>query len=831
MTSMSVTFNRRHSGPSLRPWLGLLLLCLGLPSGLRAEDPNGSEPYRKATEIRSLTVEQARQHHPVKLRGVITFVDENLFLRFIQDDTAGIYFYPMTTAANNPALTAGQEVEIEGDADPGEFAPVVQPRAITVLGPGRFPPAQPATYEQLTSGEEDSQFVEIHGVVCSVKFDPELKYNSIEITTGGGRLTALVAELPGTNSEALVDSTVMIRGVCSSRFNSQRQLFDIRLLLPHATDLVVESPAQSDPFAIAPHPISQLLQFAPHRPQGHRVKVAGTVIYRRDETMYIQDETEGLYVETRQDGAALPGDRVEVLGFPARGEYTPMLKDAIFRKTGAGSLPAPVPVTVDEALKGKFDCRLVRIEATVVDRARYSPDEFLVLQSGGFIFHAYLERKVSGVDFAYLQNGSQVAVAGVCRIELGGDWRAGADGHAKSFNLLLRSPGDITVLARPPWWNFQRMLWAAGLLAAVMLTALAWAAVLRRRVHKQTAIIRRQLQTEATLKQRYENLFENANDMVFTVDLTGQITSINQTGEQLLQRPRDQIIGRPLADFMAAESRAVAGQWLEQVMEDADGPATEWDFLNAAGQRLKLEISSRLIGRDKAAIEIEGIARDITERRRLERELLEISNREQRRIGHDLHDGVCQQLAAIAYLVDILGDHLQAKNQPEHAEAERIGTLINEANTQARNVARGLFPARLDESGLQLALEEFAAGAASRFRIRCSFVCTVPPAKLDGGMDLHLYYIVQEALLNAVNHGKSTEVIITLAAEADRWKLTVQDNGTGFQTAVKGRSGLGIRIMKYRAKVIGATLNLHSELQRGTRIECVFNPSFRENQK
>ena len=98
-------------------------------------------------------------------------------------------------------------------------------------------------------------------------------------------------------------------------------------------------------------------------------------------------------------------------------------------------------------------------------------------------------------------------------------------------------------------------------------------------------------------------------------------------------------------------------------------------------------------------------------------------------------------------------------------------------------------------------------------------------------MDLHLYYIVQEALLNAVNHGKSTEVIITLAAEADRWKLTVQDNGTGFQTAVKGRSGLGVRIMKYRAKVIGATLNLHSELQRGTRIECVFNPSFRENQK
>ena len=827
---MSAPSLHRRPWPAIGLWPALLWLGLGLSMGARAEDTNRTEPFQTAAEIRSLTVEQAKQHHPVKLRGVITFVDENLYLRFIQDDTAGIYFYPVP-AANNPTLSAGQEVEIEGNADPGEFAPVVQPHTIKVVGPGHFPPAKPATFEQLISGEEDSQFVEIHGVVCSVKFDPEAKYYSIEITTGGGRLTALVAQLPVTNGDLLVDSTVMIRGVCSSRFNSQRQLFDIRLLLPHPTDLMVESPAQSDPFAIAAHPISQLLQFAPHSPQGHRVKVAGTVIYHRGEAMYVQDVTEGLFVETRQAGAALPGDQVEVLGFPARGEYTPKLKDAVFRKTGEGSLPAPAPVTVDAALKGTFDCRLVRIEATVVDRARYSPDEFLVLEAGGFIFHAYLERKIGGVDFAYLQNGSKVAVTGVCRIEMGGEWRAGPDWHAKSFNLLLRSPGDITVLARPPWWDFQRMLWAAGILFAIMLIALAWAAVLRRRVHKQTAIIRRQLQTEATLKQRYENLFENANDMVFTVDLAGKLTSINQTGEQLLQRTRDQIIGRSLADFMAVESRPAAGPWLEQVMEDTDAPATEWDFLNAAGQRLKLEISSRLIGRDKPAVEIEGIARDITERRRLERELLEISNREQRRIGHDLHDGVCQQLAAIAYLVDILGDHLQAKNQPEHAEAERIGTLINEANTQARNVARGLFPARLDESGLQLALEEFAASAASRYRIRCSFVCAAPSAKLDSDMDLHLYYIVQEALLNAVNHGKSTEVIITLAGEAGRWKLTVQDNGAGFQTAVKGRSGLGIRIMKYRAKVIGATLNLHSELQRGTRIECVFNPSFRENQK
>ena len=108
-------------------------------------------------------------------------------------------------------------------------------------------------------------------------------------------------------------------------------------------------------------------------------------------------------------------------------------------------------------------------------------------------------------------------------------------------------------------------------------------------------------------------------------------------------------------------------------------------------------------------MEVEGIARDITERKRLEKEILEASNREQQRIGHDLHDGVCQQLAGIAYRMDILADQLQEKHVSEAPEAERIGGLINEAITQTRSVARGLFPVHLEENGLMLTLEELAA--------------------------------------------------------------------------------------------------------------------------
>ena len=117
------------------------------------------------------------------------------------------------------------------------------------------------------------------------------------------------------------------------------------------------------------------------------------------------------------------------------------------------------------------------------------------------------------------------------------------------------------------------------------------------------------------------------------------------------------------------------------------------------------------------------MARDITERKRLEREILEISNREQQRIGHDLHDGVCQQLAAIAYRMDIMADQLQEKGVAESSEAERIGGLVNETITQTRRVARGLFPVRLEENGLVSAIEEFAANAESLFKIQCQFSC------------------------------------------------------------------------------------------------------------
>jgi signal transduction histidine kinase len=461
----------------------------------RAQGP--MEELRSAAAVRGLTVEQAQQRQPVRLRGVVTYFDETLFSRFIQDDTAGIYLRDST---NTPALRPGQRVEVEGTTSPGEYAPIVVPERVTVLGEAPLPAPKPVTYEQLASGQEDSQFVEIAGIVRWVHFDEASQHHLIEIATGGGRLSVFARQLSVKRNEELLDSTVRVRGVCSTQFNHQRQLFAIRLMVPRPDDLVIELPAPRDPFGIPWRPIGSLLQFAPQETYGHRVKVAGAVIYYEPgQALFLQDGEQGVEVQTKQQEPLQPGDRVEALGFVSQGEYTPVLQDAIYRKATSGPPLLPARVTPDEALKGNYDCRLIQVAARVLDRALHGSERYLILQDGDCLFHAYLKQADGQDAFSGLDNGSRILVTGVCRIEPG-EWQAGENWRAKSFRLQLRSAADVVLLRAPPWWTLKRVLWIAGALGFVALAAFIWVVVLRRQVMERT----HQLEIQIHERQRAE---------------------------------------------------------------------------------------------------------------------------------------------------------------------------------------------------------------------------------------------------------------------------------------------------------------------------------------
>lgn len=473
-----------------------LLVSLGIWWGLWPVWAAAAE-LSTAAAVRGLTVVQAQEHTPVRLRGVVTFFDETLYSRFIQDETAGIY---LRESVDTPPLRPGQLVEVIGQASPGEYAPIVEPQSVQVIGTAPLPKPKVVTYEQLASGKEDSQFVEVAGIVRSVHLDEASQHHLIEIATGGGRLSVYARQLPVNQTSELIDSTVRVRGVCSTQFNHQRQLFAIRLMVPRPEDLVIEFPAPVDPFAVSQRPIGSLLQFAPQESYGHRVKVSGTVIYYESgKVLFLQEGEQGVEVQTRERDGLQEGDVVEALGFVSQGDYTPVLQDAVYRKISAGPLPAPAVVTPDEALKGKHDSRLIRISAKLLDRALHGSERYLILQEGDAIFHAYLKQAEGQDSFAGFENGSRVAVTGVCKIDPG-EWWAGENWRAKSLRVQLRSVADVVLLQAPPWWTLKRLLWIAGALGFVALAAFSWVVVLRRQVVERT----RQLETQIQERQRAE---------------------------------------------------------------------------------------------------------------------------------------------------------------------------------------------------------------------------------------------------------------------------------------------------------------------------------------
>ena len=810
--------------------IGVLLVWLisvvgSMMSVQAAESPVGTaegrqSPITLASAVRDLLPEEAAKGLPVRLRGVATFVFDRHSC-FVQDNSAGIF---VGNGVELPVMTPGDVVEVEGVSEPGEFAPIVHPLAARIIGHSDLPQPLRVTYEELVTGREDSQWVEVSGLVRAAFIETSTN-RTLEIVAGGGRLTAFVPGLTQSDLSTLVDSEVRIRGVCGTWFNKQRQLFGVRLVVPHREDISVIAEAPTNIFIKPAQPIGNLLRFVPKsQTYERRTKVRGTVIlHQAGRVLFVEDDQHGLCVQTRQSGQLQPGDIVELLGFPGRGNYTPILEDGVWQKLGSGAEPAPVLVNPDGALGGLQDSRLVAIEGRLLDRANDNNESVLLLEADHRIFSARLESLQTRTGVMALQNGSRLRLTGVCQIEVGDIWRAGPEWRAKSFRILLRSPADIEMLQLPPWWTLKRLLWAVGILVAAVLGSLAWAGQLRTKVATQTTIIRQQLELEARLKERYEDLYENANDMIYMHDLSGRITSLNLAGERLLGREREFVMQRSLLEFVVEEQRLPASQWLDQIV-DGTAPATmDWDFLNAEGGRVRLEVSTRLIEREGRHVEVEGIARDVTEHRRLEKEILEISTREQRRLGHDLHDGVCQQLAGICLLSDNLAGKLGQQDRPEAAEAHAISILVNNANIQTRSVARGLFPVRLEENGLVSALEELAQDSGAFFNVRCEFHHDQSAAVSDHTMALHLYYIAQEAILNAVKHGKAQNINVQLtAANGHDCLLAVRNDGSTLTSPSTQGRGMGIRIMEYRARMIGATILIQSMPTGGTEVLCKF---------
>ena len=216
-----------------------------------------------------------------------------------------------------------------------------------------------------------------------------------------------------------------------------------------------------------------------------------------------------------------------------------------------------------------------------------------------------------------------------------------------------------------------------------------------------------------------------------------------------------------------------------------------------------------------------GIIRDLSERKELEKKILRISEEEQHRIGQDIHDDLCQQLAAIGCLAKVSHQQLVKSGHPEADNLAEIVRLISSANTRAREMSRGLMPVVLDAAGLMDALDELASSTERVFRVSCPFRCDPPVKVTDNNAAIQLYRIAQEAVANALKHSKADRIEISLSISDGQITLSIRDNGVGIPDHSPGKgTGMGLLTMNHRARMLGGTLAVEEDGFGGTVVRC-----------
>jgi signal transduction histidine kinase len=212
---------------------------------------------------------------------------------------------------------------------------------------------------------------------------------------------------------------------------------------------------------------------------------------------------------------------------------------------------------------------------------------------------------------------------------------------------------------------------------------------------------------------------------------------------------------------------------------------------------------------------------EIAAREALERELLQISEREQRRVGHDIHDGLCQHLTGTAFAGQVLAETLKSQGSAQAESALKIVELIEQGIALSRGLARGLNLVELSSGGLMEALEDFASSTSDLFKVSCRFECPFPVPIHDADTAGHIFRIAQEAVGNAIKHGHAKDIVVQLEASNAGKILRVRDDGAGISPFQRGHRGMGLRIMSYRAEVIGAKLDIRRGEKGGTVVTCV----------
>lgn len=325
--------------------------------------------------------------------------------------------------------------------------------------------------------------------------------------------------------------------------------------------------------------------------------------------------------------------------------------------------------------------------------------------------------------------------------------------------------------------------------------------------------------------ERLRGVMETAVNAIVIINERGLIEEVNSATERIFGYSKAELADRNVSMLMPSPYRERHDSFLDAYLQTGVkkiiGIGREALAQRKDGSIFPIELSVGEVRLPDGRRIFTGIIRDLSNRKELEKKILRISEEEQHRIGRDIHDDLCQQLAAIGCLAKVAHQSLSKCGHAEAEDLAEIVRLISNANTRAREMSRGLMPVVLDSAGLMDALDELASSTERVFRVSCPFRCDPPVSVTDNNLAIQLYRIAQEAVANAIKHSKAGRIEITLAREDGQIVLTVRDDGVGIPDHSPGKgTGMGLLTMNHRARMLGGTLNVEEDGFGGTVVVC-----------
>jgi PAS domain S-box-containing protein len=632
--------------------------------------------------------------------------------------------------------------------------------------------------------------------------------------------------LPGR----LVDAEVRIRGACGAIFNKKLQLVGILLYVPAMNQIEVLKPP-GDPFAKDVQPMETVARFAPQRSLGHRIRLQGIVTLQDSgNTVYVSDGKTGLRIETAEPVAFQPGDRLDVAGFPRVSDYSLTIEDAVCRRIGRQAPITPIPVNVEQVLSGDYDSMPVTIQGRLLGRSVLADTLTLVLKKSKVVFGAFIRQPQGAATWlTETPHDTVLRVSGIC---------VSGNEHNQAFGVLLQSAGDVAVVKRPPWWTVPKALGALGVLALAILGGLAWVVVLQR---------------HAMLEQRYQNLVEHANDIIFTLDRKQTLTSLNRAGERILGYSRKEAGGLPLAHLLPPVWREKAGEAAARVSSGESYPNQEWELAAKDGSRTPVEVSLQAIHRRGGPVGMLGIARDISERKRAEDEMLhakeaaEAANRAKSEFVANMSHELRTPLNAVIGYSEMLQEVAEERDQQDMlVDLRRIQTAGKHLLGLINDI---LDLSKIEAGKVQLSNERFAVAPVIH-----EVAATLQPLveknsnRLEVQCEEGLGYMLadqtrtRQVLFNLLSNACKFTECGTVRLEARRvrsegvnWvEFRVADTGIGMTreqidrlyrpfmqadastTRKYGGTGLGLAISRRLCQMMGGSLSVESQLGQGS---------------